>query len=73
MSKKENRIIILQNLGILTLALISLYYINELFGSQISSLLNAATVIILPLAIALFISYLLAPIVKLIDKQIKRR
>ena len=33
MSKKENRIIILQNLGILTLALISLYYINELFGS----------------------------------------
>jgi len=73
MSKKEKRITLLQNLGILTLALISLYYINELFSSQISSLVNAATVIILPLAIALFISYLLAPIVKLIDKKINRR
>jgi len=73
MSKKEKRMTLLQNLGILTLTLISLYYINLLFGSQISSLINAATAIILPLAIALFISYLLAPIVKLIDKKIQIR
>lgn len=72
---KEKRIKTLQNLGIIALALISLYYVNELFGSQISLLKSAANTIILPFGIALFISYLLAPLVELIEKRtpIKKR
>ncbi len=73
MSKKENRVAILQYLGIITLTVVSLYYINELFSSQISTLFNAMSAIIFPLAVALFISYLLAPIVKIIDKKIQKR
>ena len=73
MIKSEKRIAILQNLGIITLILISLKYATDLFGSQIDKLFTAINAIVFPLAVALFISYLLAPIVKLVDKKVKKR
>ena len=73
MKKSEKRVVLLQRLGIITLILISLKYIDELFGAQVDQLFGAINAIVFPLGVALFISYLLAPIVKLIDKKIKRR
>ncbi len=73
MKKAEKRIALLQKLGILALILISMKYLNELFAPQISTLFDAINAIVFPLGIALFISYLLAPIVKFIDKRVKKR
>ena len=73
MKKNEKRIRTLQNLGIVDLILISLKYATDLFGTQISILFTAINAIVFPLVVALFISYLLAPIVKLIDKKVKKR
>lgn len=73
MKNSEKRVALLQKLGIITLILISLYYLDSLFGSQISILFGAINAIVFPLVVALFISYLLAPIVKLIDKRVKKR
>jgi putative permease len=67
-SKREKT---LQNVGILALVLVSLYYLNELFGPQIDTLLRAANSILLPFGIALFISYLLSPIVNFIETKLK--
>ncbi|MBN2605532.1 MAG: AI-2E family transporter [Bacilli bacterium] len=69
--KKEKRTALLQIFGIIALVLISLKYLNELFGPQISTLIVAINTILLPLGIALFISYLLAPIVNFIEKRFK--
>lgn len=71
MEKENKRIIILQNLGIVTLILVSLYYLNRLFGDQIDILFKAINSIVLPFGIALFISYLLAPIIKFIEHRFK--
>ncbi len=73
MKSSEKRIALLQKLGILALILISMKYLNELFSTQIETLFNAINAIVFPLAVALFISYLLAPIVKFIDKRLKIR
>lgn len=73
MKNSEKRVAILQKLGIITLLLISLHYLDELFGPQISILFDAINAIVFPLVVALFISYLLAPIIKLIDKRVKKR
>ncbi len=73
MNKNEKRVRALQNLGIIALILISLKYATELFGTQIDTLFTAINAIVFPLVVALFISYLLAPIVKLIDKRVKKR
>lgn len=73
MSRNEKRVRTLQNLGIVALLLVSIKYANDLFGSQIDTLFTAVNAIIFPLGVALFISYLLAPIVKLFDKRIKKR
>ncbi|AIO19105.1 AI-2 transport protein TqsA [Candidatus Izimaplasma bacterium HR1] len=69
--KKDRRIKILQTMGIITLALISMYYINELFGSQISVFRSAVNSILLPFGIALFMSYLLQPLVTLLEEKAK--
>ena len=58
---KDRRLKILQNIGIITLVLVSLFYINELFGNQIDIFKSAVNSIVLPFGIALFISYLLQP------------
>jgi len=68
---KSRRIKLLQNMGIVTLALISLYFINNLFGHQIAIFKAAVNSIVLPFGIALFISYLLAPLVKLLEGRLK--
>lgn len=73
MKSSEKRIAILQKLGILALVLISMKYLDELFAPQIDTLFGAINAILFPLVVALFISYLLAPIVKFIDKRVKRR
>lgn len=62
---------ILQNMAIITLALVSLYYINSLFGLQLKVLFGAFNTVILPFGIALFISYLLAPLIKLLESKFK--
>ncbi len=73
--KEKKRLAILQNMAIITLVIISLYYINKLFGNQIGLLFKAINTVLLPFGIALFISYLLAPLVKFIESRfkIKRR
>jgi len=73
MKNYDKRVALLQKLGILALILISMKYLNELFASQISVLFDAINAIVFPLAVALFISYLLAPVVKFIDKRVKKR
>ena len=69
--KDKRRLKTLQNIGIITLVLISLYYTNELFGQQISVFKTAVNAIVLPFGIALFLSYLLAPLMSLLEKKLK--
>jgi len=71
MNSESKRIKTLQNLGIVTLALVSLYYINILFERQIDVALAAINSILIPFGIALFISYLLAPIVNVIESKFR--
>ncbi len=73
MTKSEKRVALLQKLGIVALILISMKYIDELFSTQVRTLLDAVNAILFPLGVALFISYLLAPLVKFVDKHIKKR
>ena len=68
---KEKRVKILQNMGIITLVLISLYFINELFGQQLDVFRSAVNSILLPFGIALFLSYLLQPLVTLLEVRLK--
>lgn len=67
----KKRTAVLQNTAIITLILISLYYINQLFESQIDLLFTAINTVLLPFGIALFISYLLAPLVKFLENRFK--
>jgi putative permease len=67
----KRRTKILQNTGIITLILVALFYANELFGSQLSVFRTAVNSIVLPFGIALFLSYLLAPLMTLLEKHIK--
>ncbi|MEC9484330.1 MAG: AI-2E family transporter [Candidatus Izemoplasma sp.] len=66
--EQDRRIKILHYLGMTALAVISLYYLNLLFSDQIQLLRGAITAIVLPFGIALFISYLLSPLVNLIEQ-----
>ena len=68
---KEKRVKVLQNLGIITLTLISLHYLNELFSTQLLILKTAINAIVLPFGIALFISYLLEPIMIQLELRFK--
>jgi putative permease len=69
--KNERRIKVLQYLGIFVLALLALKYINELFGTQVDVLFYSINIIVLPFSIALFISYLLSPLMSLLEKRVK--
>jgi len=68
---ENKRVRTLQNLGILTLALVSLFYMNELFNDQLVVFRTAVNSIILPFGIALFLSYLVEPIMRLLEKRFK--
>lgn len=68
---ENKRIKTLQNLGILTLALVSLFYMNELFNDQLIVFRTAVNSIILPFGIALFLSYLVEPIMRLLENRLK--
>lgn len=69
--KNERRIRIIQYLAIFVLALLAMKYINELFGMQVDILFYSINIILLPFSIALFISYLLAPLMYLLEHKIK--
>ncbi len=71
MSKKEKRIMLLVNMAILVLGLLALYLIREVFGNAISLFMSAFIAIVLPFSIALFISYLMAPVFKLLERRLK--
>lgn len=71
--KNEKRLALLQNTGIITLIIISLYYLNMLFKNQIEVLFGAINAIVLPFGIALFISYMLNPIIKILESRFKIR
>lgn len=68
---EKKRIKTLQNLGILALTLLSLYYINILFNNQLGILKTAVNSLVLPFGIALFLSYLLEPLLRLLEKHFK--
>jgi putative permease len=65
---KNRRIEVLQYLAMATLLVIFLYYFNQLFSQQLTLLKSAITAIVLPFGIALFISYLLAPLSDIVHK-----
>jgi putative permease len=67
----EKRIKILHYLGMITLGLLALKFLSDLFGSELSLLFSAINTIVFPLGVALFVSYLLAPIVNIIEKKFK--
>jgi len=69
--KNERRIKILQYLGIFVLALLALKYINDLFSTQVEVLFYSINIIVLPFSIALFISYLLSPLMNLLENRVK--
>lgn len=71
MKNRDKKISVLLNLAIITLILMSLNFINDLFGEHIDVLFGAISSILFPLVVALFISYLLAPLVKILEKRFK--
>lgn len=68
---ENKRVRTLQNLGILTLALVSLFYMNELFNDQLVVFRTAVNSIVLPFGIALFLSYLVEPIMRILENRLK--
>lgn len=69
MTKEQKRVRTLQNIGILVLILAALFLIKELFWDTIEHFFTAFNMVLIPASIALFISYLLAPIIKLIEDR----
>ncbi len=61
----------LVNFGLVAVILLVLYLFMLVFGNFITRFMQAATSIILPFSIALFISYLLAPLFKLLEKKLR--
>ena len=61
------------NLTITVLTLAMLWLIRALFGSYIERFIVAFNAIFLPFAIAIFVSYLLAPLFKLLEKRLYSR
>ena len=57
-------------LTILTLTLASIWLIKLIFGNFIARFMDAFVAILLPFSIALFISYLVAPIFRLLEKKL---
>jgi putative permease len=60
----------LLKLGILTLTLASIWLIKLVFGNFIARFMDAFVAILLPFSIALFISYLVAPLFRFMEKKL---
>lgn len=60
-------------LTLLTLVLASLWLIKLVFGDFLDSFMTAFTAILMPFSIALFISYLIAPIFRFLEKRLWMR
>ncbi len=71
MQKNAKLIRWLMYLGIIALVLVIFYLSNLLFGNFFTRFGKAANSIILPFSIALFLSYLLAPVFKLLERKLK--
>lgn len=71
MDKRNKRITLAINLGIGVLILLFIYLFNLIFNPLIVRFLLAFTSIFLPFSIALFISYLMAPVFRLLEQKIK--
>lgn len=67
----EKRLKLLQNLAIFVLILVAMFYINELFHPQLIVFRTAINSIVLPFGIALFLSYLVEPLLRLLEKHVK--
>jgi putative permease len=67
----EKRLKLLQNLAIFVLVLVAMFYINELFHPQLVVFRTAVNSIVLPFGIALFLSYLVEPLLRLLEKHVK--
>ncbi len=61
----------LYNLGIVALGLLVLTLFQQLFSTFVERFFDAFIAILLPFSIALFISYLLAPIFRFLEKRLK--
>jgi putative permease len=61
----------LRRLQIIALVMLILYFTNQLFHDQLSVLFGAINAILLPFGIALFLSYLLSPIIQFIETRFK--
>ena len=73
MLSKEKRLSLAINLGIVVLSLTILLLVREIFGRAIGLIMTAFIAILLPFSIALFLSYLIAPIFKLLEKHLRQR
>lgn len=67
----EKRLTLLQNLAIFVLVLVAMFYINELFHPQLIVFRTAVNAIVLPFGIALFLSYLVEPLMRLLERHVK--
>ena len=67
----EKRMKLLQNMGIFTLILVSMYYLDLLFHPQLIVFRTAVNSIVLPFGIALFLSYLVEPLSRMLERHVK--
>ncbi len=71
MSERRKRLLL--NLAVVALTLLVLLLFRTLFPGFVERFVQAAMSIILPFSIALFLSYLLAPLFRLLERKIKQR
>ncbi len=71
MKKYPKPIQYLVYVSLIAVFLLTLYLFNLVFSNFVSKFTTAATAIVLPFSIALFISYLMAPLFKLLEKKLK--
>ncbi len=71
MNASERRIKTLINLGIVAAVLLIVLLIREFAGGLVAQFCTAFMAILLPFSIALFISYLIAPVFKLLERHLK--
>ncbi len=73
MNANERRIKTLVTLGIIAATLLIFMLVRELAGGLVAQFWTAFLAILLPFSIALFISYLIAPVFKLLERRLRFR
>ncbi len=71
MTEPKKRVLV--NLALVALVLLVLLLFRTLFPDFVERFVQAMMAIVLPFSIALFISYLLAPLFRLLERRIKQR